>query len=315
MVSAGDQSVALACPAMGTRFEIILRGADAVSLRSAGEAAVEEVQRWHALLSAFDSSSIVSRINREAAMRAVPVPAEVAALLKWCGAVSAATGGAFDPAVGSLMRSAGFRGEPRGDESPIREPMRSVLVEEHGGAWRVRLATPGIALDFGAIGKGWALDRAAEVLRESDVSNAILHGGTSSIVTIGSDGDAPWRVAMGEGGDVIELVDQAVGLSMPTGRVVRDRNGTEHGHIIDPRTSDSVSAVALAAVIGPSAAVCDAWSTALVVDPSLANSASWPGGYRAVVNLNKSGGGAAACSTQACRSDVSELGIEQGSVR
>src|SRR4051812_6910252 len=114
MGNASEQTVALACQAMGTRFELLLKGDDPVRLRSAGEAALEEVRRWHDLLSLFDRASVISRLNREAADHPVPVPPEVASLLRWCREAATATQRAFDPAIGHLMRAAGFRDEPRG---------------------------------------------------------------------------------------------------------------------------------------------------------------------------------------------------------
>lgn len=272
---AAGQTVALACQAMGTRFELVLTGDDARSLRAAGEAALEEVTRWHNLLSAFDPASVVSRLNREAAERPVSVPTEVAELLRWCADMSQATAGAFNPAVGHLMRQAGFRDGPRASCPAASSFAESVHVDAN----RVRFTVP-VALDFGAIGKGWALDRAAETLREAGVTDALLHGGTSSVITIGG----PWRIALGAG-DAVTLTDDALGVSAPSGRTVTDAQGVRHGHILDPRTGCS-ALTAGAAVTGPSAATCDAWSTALVVDPTLADALAWPTGYIAYLGIS-----------------------------
>ncbi|MDP1660474.1 MAG: FAD:protein FMN transferase, partial [Phycisphaerales bacterium] len=278
-----EQTVALAGPAMGTRFELLLRGPDRVALRSAGEAALEEIGLWHGLLNAFDPASVVSRVNREAAQRPVRIPPELAELLLWCEGVTDATGGAFDPSIGGLMRSAGFRDEPRCADDPA-DGERCVRLDHEDGAWRICLLGRGAALDFGAIGKGWALDRAAGVLRACGVRSALLHGGTSSIVTIGAgEAGQPWRIGVGDGGP-IELVDEALGLSAPSGRVVEAGGGLANGHILDPRTGRSAVSLAGAMVTGPKAAVCDAWSTALVVDPALADSQRWPAGYRAMLS-------------------------------
>jgi thiamine biosynthesis lipoprotein len=254
---------------MGTRFELLLRGSDAIALRSAGEAAIEEIVRWHNLLSAFDRASVVSRLNREAAEHAVAVPPEVASLLRWCREVSEATAGAFNPAVGDLMRRAGFRGEPRATGETV--PPFHATVQLEGN--RVRFVAK-VALDFGAVGKGWALDRATELLREVGVSCALLHGGTSSIASIGG----PWGIDVG--GTPVVLSDESLGFSASSGRTVTDGSGAVHGHILDPRTGGSAGA-RCAAVVGPGAAVCDAWSTALAVDPALDASPAWPIGYRA----------------------------------
>jgi len=279
MVGAGGQSVALACPAMGTRFELVLEAGGERALRSAGEAAMEEIARWHGLLSAFDRASVVSRLNRAAYAGPVPVPPEIVALLRWCVEASQATGGAFNPAVGHMMRAAGFRGDTADGPADGQQQGPGVRVLRDDielTTTHVRFTRP-IALDFGAVGKGWALDHAASVLREHGVTRALVHGGTSSIVTIGG----PWRVALDDAG-VIDLSDASLGVSAPSGRTV-GLGADARGHILDPRTGRSATTLG-AAVTGPSAAVCDAWSTALVVDPSLAADSAFPAGYRAHLN-------------------------------
>ena len=288
MSQAAGQSVALACQAMGTRFELLLPFDEAVAtprLRAAGEAAIDEIARWHSLLSAFDPASVVSRINRGAATQPVLVPAEVAGLLSWCKEVSAASRGAFDPSVGLLMRAAGFRGNDR-ETAAIRalpEAMSGVELEEGDGAWRVRFTSSDVALDFGAVGKGWAIDRALDVLREQGVTRALLHGGTSSVAAIGDSGAGPWRIGTGEGGGVFKLVNGSLGISSPSGRTVSDAQGVVHGHVLDPRSGKSAAAAGGVVVGGPDCALCDAWSTALLVEPGLISSDSWPAGYSAMI--------------------------------
>ncbi|MFT3684646.1 MAG: FAD:protein FMN transferase [Phycisphaerales bacterium] len=271
---------------MGTRFELLLIGeGDAARLRAAGEEALDEIRRWHDLLSLFDKASVISRVNREAAERLVPVSPEVAQLLRWCQQATATTQGAFDIAVGHLMRQAGFR-----DQQADDTPFRTATVRERTDAPALTITpdnritlTPGAALDLGAIGKGWALDRAADILREhlapSGLHAALLHGGTSSITAI----RGPWRIAL-DPHATIHLTDESLGLSAPSGRQVSDQSGHIRGHILDPRTGQSADALTAAAVTGPSAALCDAWSTALIVNPALAQAPEWPIGYLAHLN-------------------------------
>jgi thiamine biosynthesis lipoprotein len=271
---------------MGTRFELLLIGdTDAARLRAAGEEALEEIRRWHDLLSLFDKASVVALVNREAAHRPVAVPPEVAQLLRWCRQVTEATEGAFDIAVGHLMQRAGFRDAPRAGRPIQTSPANCdavvpayAVTPDH----RIVLA-PSVALDLGAVGKGWALDRAADILREhlhpGNLQTALFHGGTSSITAVGG----PWRVALDQD-TILHLTDESLGLSAPSGRKVAGVDGREHGHILNPRTGESARAFAAAAVTGPSAAVCDAWSTALVVDPGLTQAPTWPFGYLAHTN-------------------------------
>lgn len=135
---------------------------------------------------------------------------------------------------------------------------------ESDGAFDVRCGEGG-TLDFGAVGKGWALDRAAEVVRECGVRCALLHGGTSSVVGIG---ERAWKVMVrsdGEGMEM-ELKNEVMGVSAPRGR--RDAQG--NGHIVDPQTGMAASEVDTAVVVidgnvTNACALADAWSTALVV--------------------------------------------------
>ncbi|MFZ4795646.1 MAG: FAD:protein FMN transferase, partial [Blastocatellia bacterium] len=121
-------------------------------------------------------------------------------------------------------------------------------------------------------GKGYAVERAIGILHEYGVKSAFLHGGTSSVAVIGAPpvGDEwwvdllePFRDATG-GVLRVGLVDRALSVSALHGKSFRvgDR---EYGHIIDPATGEPVTAAIAAAVTGPSAAVCEVLSTALMV--------------------------------------------------
>ncbi|MFZ4575038.1 MAG: FAD:protein FMN transferase [Phycisphaerales bacterium] len=250
---------------MATRFEFILEGEDASRLRAAAEDAIEEVHLWHRRLSAFEPGSDVSRINANAAASPVRVDSELFALLSLCQRLWEITGGAFDPAIGAAMKAGGFRGAPSTTEA--RAAANSATGFRHvsldAANRTVRFDREGIALDLGAIGKGWALDRAAERLREAGIAAAFLHGGTSSAVAFGPPGSAGWRVAISRetGSPLVELVNGGLGVSSPRGRVVEGR-----GHVLDPRTGDSVSGLLVAAVATGTGAEADGLSTALLVD-------------------------------------------------
>jgi FAD:protein FMN transferase len=230
--------IRFAVAAMGTRFEIVLSGdarqADLVAL---GEAAIAEIGDWHRRLSRFAPDSLVSHINRTAAVR--PVPLEPATFALFRDALLARSGsqGAFD--------IAGGRG--------------AVVVDE--ATRTVWLDGPETRVDLGGIAKGHALDQAGALLRSHGVTSALLHGGTSTVVAIGAPGGADgWRVALGPGpgATTVDLRDEALSVSAasPPGNA---------GHIVDPRTGRCIEGTHRAAVVGPSARLADAWSTAAAV--------------------------------------------------
>jgi len=251
--------------AMGTRFECVLAGFDCALNPSARAAVAEEIERlvldWHDALSIFDPSSTVSRIN--ASQQPVRVNRELLELLERCVAHSEATGGAFDITLGAVMAARGFRSARPASASSGTEAL--ALDRETCTA---RLTRPDVALDLGAIAKGFVLDQAADELKDLGVTSALLHGGTSSVTAVGTTPDgAPWRVRIADDtadAPTVELIDQSLSVSSPSGRTVEGR-----GHILDPRSGCSATGVEHACVIGPSAEVCEAWSTAIVVDPTL----------------------------------------------
>ena len=220
---------------MGTRFELVLGGADPAALRPIAEAALEEIGACHERFNRFDDASLLSHIHRAAAAKPVPLDTDSFALFTDAVAVWRASGGAFDPTVPA-----------RSMEAVILDPARRTIG----------LMRPGVSLDLGAIAKGHALDLAARLLREHGVTSAFLHGGTSSALGIGSPPEGIWRVAL-QDGQTADLTDAALSVSAVW---------VENPHpTIDPRTGVALTGSRQVAVIGPSARLADAWSTAILV--------------------------------------------------
>lgn len=262
----------LALAAMGTRFEIALSGASPAALRAAGEAALDEVSELHARWSTFDPGSLVARVNRLAAGRAVPLDGDTLAILRIARDLWRETGGRFDPTVGARMRALGFRGSTTvGADGPVGPGMTALELDESAGT--VRFHDDRLELDLGAIAKGYALDRAAESLRESGVPCALLHGGTSSVVAVGAPPDAGgWPIALDAAGHLPQVVlrDAALAVSTCAGRVAtdddaEDGDGAPRGHVIDPSTGHPAPLEGWAAVVADDATRADAWATALAV--------------------------------------------------
>ena len=288
-ISGMPQPVRLARPAMATRFEWVLWGQAPERLRAAGEEALDEVEGLESALSRYRGSSDIARVNAGAAVGPVRVSPGTFRLLERARSLSEVTDGAFDITVGGLLRAWGFVGGTGSRPSP--EAVRQ--ARDTSGWHRVRLDAsefsvtfdrPGVELDLGALGKGHALDRALELLIEAGVAHALLHGGTSSILTRGlaPDGRA-WRVGLPGPRDFapeatgllkppsapavthsVELHDESLSVSAVWGKSFTE-GGEELGHVLDPRTGEPVRRARCAAVVGPEAAVSDALSTALLV--------------------------------------------------
>jgi len=287
-------TVAVARNAMATRFEIILHGAHAVSLRAAAEEALNEIERLDGQLSLYNSASEISHLNARAAHCPVRVEATLFRLLQQAQQLSRATDGAFDIAVGPLMRCWGLVGgrgklpEPA-EVAEARARAGIGLVELNDQDFTIRFAREGVMLDLGSIGKGYALDRASGLLREAGVTSGLLHGGTSTVCAIGAPPDAEaWKVGVphpdlaeqtvsrsgaplnnvSEAGKLLAVVllkDQAMSVSAVWGKSF-EANGRVYGHVIDPRKGEPVAGAVLAAVVLPSATETDALSTALLID-------------------------------------------------
>ena len=264
---------------MATRFEMVLHGEDAVALRAAGEEAISEIERLEEQLSLYRTSSEISALNSRAARAPVRVTPPVFALLQHAQRLTQETGGAFDITIGPLVRCWGFMGGtgrlPSAEElAEARAIIGMDLVHLDAKNFTVQFAREGVTLDLGAIGKGYAIDRAIEVLRDAGIASALLHGGTSTVYALGHPPDAEyWKVAVENPPASVTataiplppllLKDEAMSVSAIWGRSF-EKEGQIFGHVLDPRTGSPAARAVLAGVILPSATETDALSTALL---------------------------------------------------
>jgi thiamine biosynthesis lipoprotein len=253
---------------MACRFEVTLPSEDARHVAAAREA-LDEVDALEAALTVFRETSELVRVNREAAAGPVEVTPGLFALLRLCRDLHAATAGAFDPTSTPLSRGWGFLAREGRQPAPeeIAEARNLVGMEkvELGEAERtVRFTTPGVELNLGAIGKGWALDRVAGSLRARGVSRALLSAGGSSLLGWGNE---VWELALRPGGagfGTLRLRDAALGTS-GAGEQHFEQDGRRFGHVLDPRAGWPAEGVWSASVVADEAAVADALATALLV--------------------------------------------------
>lgn len=227
--------------AMATTFAIIVAGRPAEYARQAAAAAFRELERLESELSRYLDSSDIGRANQLAEGESLTLGEDALNCLVQAAEFSALTERAFDPAY-ATARPAGS-----GPDEPLfaLDPAAHTLIS----------LTPRLHLDLGAIGKGYALDRMAEVLREWDITAACLHGGGSSVLALGAPaGQAGWSIGIAD--RTFLLANRAASGS---GLAVQGE------HIADPRTWQAAGRSRRAWALAPTAAASDAISTAFFV--------------------------------------------------
>jgi thiamine biosynthesis lipoprotein len=263
--------------AMATRFEVLLPVGtpDAVE---AAQAALDEIDRLEAQLTVYRDDSEVSGINRLAAAATIRVEEKLFDLFTLSARLTEETEGAFDVTVGALIKAWGFfrrqgRVPSAGERAEVmkRIGMQHVVLDPETRGVRFRI--PGLEINLGSIGKGYALDRVAELLRAGwGVASCLVHGGGSSVLALGHPpGDRrgwpvrirhPWDARRGLG--VVRLCDRALATSGATFQHLEYR-GRKLGHILDPRSGWPAEGVASATVLAPTGAEADALATAFFI--------------------------------------------------
>ncbi len=265
--------------AMACRFEITIASEDAAWLPAVRDA-LDGIDRLEEELSVFRESSVISRINRVACVEAAAIDDRLMALLAQCDELRRETGGAFNITSTPLSRCWGFLLRQGRLPSPAeideaRHKVGGDAVVLDASRRSVRFARPGIELNLGAIGKGYALDCVAADMRRAGVRHALLSAGRSSLYAIGpstslrAGTDDEWQI------EVVSprrkapiaqlwLRDAALGTS-GAGEQFVVVDDVRYGHVIDPRTGWPASGIESVSVIAKSAAVADALSTAFLI--------------------------------------------------
>ncbi len=256
--------------AMGSTYSVVLYGPDRDQLEHAAELAFAEAKRLDDELSNYKPDSPWSQVNRFAAERPVLVPAELFNLLSACLDYSRRSEGAFDITVGPLMRTWGFyKGSGHlpqpGEVKKSLEHVgyRNVLLDRK--AQTVRFAKPGIEMDPGGIGKGFAVDRMVDVLRTAGITVALVSGSGSSIYGMGAPpGEKGWTISIRDPHDETKTVQDVVlhDESLSTSGSYEkffEADGKIYAHIMDPRTGFPARGMLSVSVITPKTIDSEAW--------------------------------------------------------
>ena len=257
---------------MGTVFEIVAYGESTKQASDAIDQAFREIVRLDEVMSDYKPDSALSRLNHSSHSVPQPVPPDLYVVIGEALKYSRLSEGKFDVTVGPLVTlwKAAIRGGPTpslAEEEKVRTCVGYQKVELLPQD-RVQFHSPCVQIDLGAIGKGYALDRAADVLRSHGISRALLDAGGSTIVAMGAPPEQTgWLVHLRDPSNKVDpqvmLSDSSVSTSEQTPPSLLGRESA--GHIIDPDKGVPVSTQFAVSAVANTGTASDALSTTLLL--------------------------------------------------
>lgn len=261
---------------MGAVFSITLYAEDSLKAREAAYLAFARIDEINLALSDYSEESETWKLNAHQPEGWVPVSDDLAIMLELSKQIANETNGAFDPTIGSLVQL--WRRARRKNELPDSLLLKEALEQSGFDAIelaekRVRIVSKGVKLDFGGIGKGYAVDEALHVLKEQGYRRSFVSASSSIAV-----GDAPldrlsWEFLMEEGPGKDNGVSDTINCNncfiASSGDLFQylELNGKRYSHIIDPSSGQALTNGAFTIVLAPSATLADAYSTSFSVMP------------------------------------------------
>ena len=251
----------------GTLVEVSIYGEDEVKSKQAVAAVMQEFQRLHNLLHAWKPSALSELNTAFAQGRAVQITPELAAMLRDAAQLSEQSGGLFNPAIGGLVKLWGFHADEFKAALPDEKQLAALVASQpqmkdisfraatlHGaGQVTASSRNRAVQLDLGGYAKGYALDRAAELLKKMGIRNALINIG-GNVMALGAHGSRPWRVGIQHPRKpgplaTLELHDgEAIGTSGDYQRYF-ELDGKRYCHLIDPRSGQPVQGVQAVTVL------------------------------------------------------------------
>lgn len=249
---------------MGTRTAVELWASDHKDGEAAIDAVFDDMKRIDALMSTYKDTSEISKVNREAAQHPVKVSAELLALLQTAQQYSQLSQGAFDITYASVGYLFDYRNHKRPGQAAIDKALptvdyRQLKLDPVNDT--VFFAKPGMRIDLGGIGKGYAVDRGIEILQRRGYQHAMVNAGGDTRV-IGDRMGKPWMVGIRHPDRQNEVVlripleDAAFSTSGDYERYF-DEDGVRYHHIIDPKTGQSPHEVRSVTLIAATATRTD----------------------------------------------------------
>jgi len=260
---------------MGSRFDITVVAQDSATANAYIDTAVTEISRIEKLISSWDENSQTSEINKYAGKKPVQVDAELFNLIERAIGISRLTDGAFDISYASMDRIWKFDGSMT--EMPSDEEIKSSVarvgyknIELNKSDTTVFLKLEGMKIGFGAIGKGYAADRAKALLMAKGVESGIINASGDMNTWGKQPNGSEWKVAITNPLDknkVFALLPITNGAVVTSGNYEKyvNLNGVRYTHIIDPRTGYPSTGIISVTVFAPKAELADALATSVFV--------------------------------------------------
>ena len=261
---------------MGTIARIVVTAENQNRANKAINAAFEKIYHIEELMSDYDPNSALSQVNREAFEQPVPVDAELFEILTTAKMYSCLSDGAFDITIGPVVQL--WRKAKENNTTPTTEALQkakacvgyqNLILDTEKQT--VQFAKEGMFLDLGGIAKGYAIDKAVEILQAAGMKGAMVDiGGDLRCFGTPANGAEHWLIGLqdpaNEGNVLLTLKmdNMAVATSGDYRRfVVIDK--IKHSHIVNPATANSANELSSVTLITPAAMAADALATAVTV--------------------------------------------------
>ncbi|WEK17762.1 MAG: FAD:protein FMN transferase [Candidatus Pedobacter colombiensis] len=261
---------------MGNRFEFTVITDDEATGQNAIDAAIAEVSRIETLLSTFKDASQTSLINKYAGIKPVKVDMEVIKLIQRSVKISDITQGAFDITYGSIDKSLWNFDVNMTSLPDFETALQSVSLINYQNVMidtessTVMLKNEGMRIGFGGIGKGYAADKAKQILQNLGIEHGIVNA-AGDLITWGRQlTDTPWTIGIADPNQsdrpfsALNISNMAIATSGNYEKYATIK-GRKYSHTIDPKTGLPVSGIKSVSIICPSAELADALATPIIV--------------------------------------------------
>jgi len=265
---------------MGTFAEVSIYSHDEKTAGKAIEGALDEMERMDRIMSNYKNDSELSLVNKKAAKSPVPCNADILDVIEQSQYYSELSGGAFDITVSPFVSLWGFFRE-KGHVPPDKEiekllpavSYKNIVIDRGNNPKKpgtVFLKYMKTQIDLGAIGKGYAVDKALEIIRKCGIHNGCINLGGNIYVLGTPPGKNAWKIGVQHPRNrdeilgYLELKNEATATSGDYERFF-EFNGKRYSHIINPQTGRPVSGTIATTIVAPTGTAVDALSTSVFV--------------------------------------------------